>query len=433
MSIPTTSDEQRVTLPSHQAKPSPHAPVPSSSPPPISASKGFERWLLRKLLERVGHPRLVIELWDGQRIASPSQEVSECQTIRLRDRRTLWKLLFQPEVEFAEAYTEGRLEIDADLIDLTCEAFRAMERGPRHPWRERLAAWITWPARTLSAARRNVYHHYDLGNDFYKLWLDEQLLYTCAYYQSDQVSLEQAQYDKMDYICRKLCLKAGDHVIEAGCGWGALAMHMAKHYNARVRAYNISKEQIAYAREQARQAGLDDRVTFIEEDWRHITGQCDVFVSVGMLEHVGPENYRRLGKIIQQSLRPEGRGLIHSIGLNRLRPLNRWTSTRIFPGAQPPTLGQAMQIFEPYEMTILDVENLRPHYALTLRHWLQRFEDQADTVQQMFGEQFVRMWRVYLAASVAAFETGCLHLYQILFTPTVNNDWPMTREHWYLP
>jgi len=154
-----------------------------------------------------------------------------------------------------------------------------------------------------------------------------------------------------------------------------------------------------------------------------------VFVSVGMLEHVGPENFQELGGVIQRCLSSTGRGLIHSIGLNQPQPLDSWVEQRIFPGAQPPTLAEAMQLFEPFDFSVLDVENLRLHYALTLRHWLRRFESAAPEIRTMFDESFVRMWRMYLAASIASFETGWLQLFQILFAPGTNNALPLTRQH----
>src|SRR5690606_24874192 len=149
---------------------------------------------------------------------------------------------------------------------------------------------------SLRKSRDNVYHHYDIGNEFYRLWLDEQLAYTCAYFPEPEVSLEAAQVAKFDHVCRKLNLRPGERVVEAGCGWGALALHMAREYGVTVRAYNVSREQIAYARRRAQEEGLADRVEFVEDDWRNVTGRYDAFVSVGMLEHVGKHNYRKLGE-----------------------------------------------------------------------------------------------------------------------------------------
>ena len=277
---------------------------------------------------------------------------------------------------------------------------------------------------SLARSRENVHHHYDIGNDFYRLWLDEQLAYTCAYFPEPGVSLEAAQIAKFDHVCRKVWLQPGETVVEAGCGWGALALHMARHYQVNVRAYNISHEQIVYARERAKAEGLSDRVEFVEDDWRHIAGRYDVFVSIGMLEHVGPSNYRRLGEVIHRVLTDRGRGIIHSIGRNKPAPVDLWIERRIFPGSYPPSLAEMMQILEPREFSVLDVENLRLHYAQTLRHWLGRFEGAAEQVTKMFDQRFVRMWRLYLAGSIAAFEGGSLQLFQVVFARGKVNDMP---------
>jgi cyclopropane-fatty-acyl-phospholipid synthase len=221
-------------------------------------------------------------------------------------------------------------------------------------------------------------------------------------------------------------------VVEAGCGWGTLALHMARHYGVRVRAFNISREQVAFARARAASLGLSSQVEYVEDDYRNISGHYDAFVSVGMLEHVGVANYASLGEVIARSIGTQGRGLIHSIGRNRPAPLQPWIEKRIFPGAYPPSLAEMMQIFEPWDFSVLDVENLRLHYAQTLRHWLALFETASGRVREMFDEKFVRMWRMYLAGSIAGFTTGALQLFQVVFAPRDNNDVPMTREHLYV-
>ena len=236
---------------------------------------------------------------------------------------------------------------------------------------------------------------------------------------------------KLDHVCRKLQLQPGMHVVEAGCGWGALAIHMARHYGVRVTAFNISNEQIDWANQHAQQAGLQKQVQFVKDDWRNINGKYDRFVSVGMLEHVGVKNYPLLGKTIRQGLHSDGIGLIHSIGQNCPQPFNSWIERRIFPGAYAPTLKQMMDIFETDDFSVLDIENLRLHYAETLRHWLNRFEESADLVADQFDDRFVRMWRLYLAGSVAAFESGYLQLFQIVFANRSSNNVPRTREHLY--
>ena len=257
-------------------------------------------------------------------------------------------------------------------------------------WLERIQA------NTLNGSAKNIHQHYDLTTEFYKLWLDPQLLYSCAYFSTPSTTLEEAQLSKMDYICRKLQLKPSDKVVEIGSGWGALALHMAKHYGATVKGFNISKEQIAFARERAKRENLGRQVEFVEEDYRHIAGQYDAVVSIGMLEHVGAEYYKDFGRIVHRCIGDSGRGLIQSIGRNQLCPFSPWIRARIFPGAFAPTIRQIMGIFEPWDFSVLDVENLREHYAKTLEHWLNRFEDSVDRVHKIFGSEFVRAWRLYL-------------------------------------
>jgi cyclopropane-fatty-acyl-phospholipid synthase len=233
----------------------------------------------------------------------------------------------------------------------------------------------------------------------------------------------------MELVCRKLRLKAGEAVVEAGCGWGSLALHMARRYGVTVRAYNISTEQVRYARERAAREGLDDRVEFVDDDYRRIRGTFDVFVSVGMLEHVGLANYTTLGEAIHTALPAGvGRGLIHFIGRNWPEPMNAWTRARIFPGAYPPTLSEMVQgVLEPWDLSVIDVENLRLHYARTLKHWLERFEAAAGQVAAMFDDRFVRAWRLYLAGSQAAFLAGSLQLFQVVFARGPDNTLPWTR------
>jgi cyclopropane-fatty-acyl-phospholipid synthase len=330
--------------------------------------------------------------------------------------------VWDPELNFGEAYMSGAVEIRGDLVRLLEEIYRAFGFSKSRPW------WLWQKSNDTRASRENVHHHYDLGNDFYRLWLDREMVYTCAYFPTPDSTLEDAQRAKMDLVCRKLQLKPGERVIEAGCGWGSLALFMAKQYGVTVRALNISAEQIAHARNRAREDGLADRVEFIEDDYRNVRGDHDVFVSVGMLEHVGMPDYPTLGRVIDRSLTDRGRGLLHFIGRNQAAPLNPWIRKRIFPGAYAPTLRDVFQhVLEPQALSVLDVENLRLHYARTLECWRHRFEDSAYQVATIFDEPFVRAWRLYLAGSQAAFTTGAMQLFQVLFARGSSNAIPWTR------
>jgi cyclopropane-fatty-acyl-phospholipid synthase len=408
-----------------------YSDFPDAAPAPGQTRISFAGRLLRRLLSDLGDPPVEFVLWSGERIAPAGTAPSI--KVRINDRSTLFRVLRDPQVQFPEAYSAGKVEVEGDLVELIALLYRGMAADEgKHSFGSRLASWFRRTQRnTLAGSRRNIHHHYDIGNDFYAMWLGETMAYTCAYYPTAAATLEQAQIAKMDHVCRKLQLQPGDSVVEAGCGWGSLALHMASRYGARVKAFNISREQVAYARESAKQLRLDDRVEFIQDDYRNISGRYDVFASVGMLEHVGRENYAELGRVVRRSLTSVGRGLIHSIGRNRPGSLHPWITRRIFPGAYAPSLGEMMQIFEPSGLSVLDVENIRLHYALTLRHWLDRYRVAEDRVRRMFDETFVRMWRLYLAGSIAGFETGTLQLFQVVFTTRENNHIPLTRQHLY--
>lgn len=386
--------------------------------------------LARQIFRRARVPLRVV-LGNGEEITTlPGQPIA---CVRIRDRWTVLQLLAGNDLAFGDAYSDGRIEVEGDLVQFLVAVFRkqasAGPHGNRGSW---LPPWLAWPrVNSLTGSRGNVSHHYDVGNDFYRLWLDDQLVYTCAYFPDPALTLEAAQTAKMDHVCRKLQLRPGQTVIEAGCGWGALARHMARHYGVTVRAFNLSHEQVEYARARAKAEGLDRQVQFVEDDYRNISGECDAFVSVGMLEHVGVSYYRDLGGVIHRCLKPNGLGLIHSIGRNWLFPTSAWIERRIFPGAYIPILREIMGIFEPWNFSVLDVENLRLHYARTLAHWLARFDQAVGRVRDMFDDRFVRSWRLYLASSLAAFSTGWNQLFQILFAHAANNDIPWTRGHVY--
>ena len=374
---------------------------------PLRTVDALLQWLLRRA--GLADARLRLLLADGTEL-SPGGPGAEVARVIFRDRRTALAVLRDPDSGFGEAYTAGHVAVEGDLVAALEEAYRAVTGTGR-------ARSVSRRGHSPRAAHRNARRHYDLGNDFYRLWLDEQMVYTCAYYSSAEATLEQAQAAKMERVCAKLGLVAGERVVEAGCGWGALALHMARHHGVRVTAYNVSGEQVRFARARARAEGLQHRVDFVEDDYRRISGRYDAFVSVGMLEHVGPRDYGTLGEVIRRTLDPErGRGLLHFIGRDHPWPLNPWIRRWIFPGAHPPTLAEAVAgVLEPAGLAVLDVENLRAHYARTLAHWRERFEGAADRVQDLLGARATRAWRLYLAGSEASFRTGWLELFQVVF------------------
>ena len=413
----------------------------SAMPPPVAGvivrskerqGRSVEGRLLSRLLAFLGDPPIEFVLWTGEGVR-PIAVAEPVARLCIGDRAALFGLLADPQVRFGECYSEGRITVEGDLVQVLEAVYEAGSNSKRRFSVLRRGVELMRRRRinTLPGSRDNIHHHYDIGNKFYELWLGKTMAYTCAYYPTPTSALDEAQVAKMDHVCRKLRLKPGESVVEAGCGWGSLAIHMARHYGVKVRAFNISHEQVAFARERAAREGLSSTVEFVEDDYRNIAGKYDAFVSVGMLEHVGVENYPALGRVIQQCLGNVGRGLIHSIGRNRPAAMHPWIEKRIFPGAHPPALSEMMQIFEPWNLSILDIENIRLHYARTLRHWMELYEGASEKVAEMFDEKFVRMWRLYLAGSIAGFTTGTLQLFQVLFAPGVSNNVPWTRDYIY--
>ncbi len=390
----------------------------------------LELWLLESLWRVLQKPPLQLRLWEGTVVGDKSNDVPR---LVIKSPKMLWRFLVNPNINFGDGYSAGQIEVEGDLVRFMEAIFSSRPSLQGSNWFQRYALNRPRLVRrnTLGGSRDNIHHHYDLGNDFYRLWLDEEMLYTCAYFPNPEMSLEAAQIAKMEHVCRKLRLKPGEQVVEAGCGWGALSLYMARHYGVQVKAFNVSQQQMQWARERAEREGLTGQVEFLVDDYRNVSGTFDVFVSVGMLEHVGRENYAEMGQVIDRCLTSNGRGLVHSIGQLESRPMNGWIEKRIFPGAYPPTLSEMAGLFEPWKLEVVDVENLRLHYAKTLEHWMARFESHVEPIAAMYDTAFTRAWRLYLAGSIAHFNIGALQLFQVVFNRATNNDIPWTRAYLY--
>jgi cyclopropane-fatty-acyl-phospholipid synthase len=390
-----------------------------------------EAWLDRWLLDAVhciSHP-VQIRMDSKAPSCDRTLPFPGAPIIRVKDRKTLLALWLNPEMNFGDLYSEGRIEIEGDLVRMLEMVYDI----PQQKMTRIISSWLGWiQANNLITSRKNIHHHYDLPADFYGLWLDPQMVYTCAYFPNENASLEEAQVAKLDLVCRKKWLKPDETVVEAGCGWGALALHMARHYGVRVKAFNISHEQIEFARAQARREGLTSRVEFLEDDYRNIVGHYDAFVSVGMLEHVGSDYYPGFARVLYRAIGDHGRALLHFIGKSHPEPFSTWIRKRIFPGAYAPVLSEVTQALEPYDFCLLDMENLRSHYARTLECWLHAFERSYETVAERFGTAFARMWQFYLAGSIAGFRVGSLQLFQLLLAGKKCNSIPSTRERLYI-
>jgi cyclopropane-fatty-acyl-phospholipid synthase len=375
---------------------------------------------LSHLLEsfvRVG--RLEVIDADGQRhvfAGAPGPSA----TMRLMDRSLYRKLFFNPELHAGEAYMDGRLTFDGSSLRdfLTLFSINRLSLGS-HPM-QRLLRRISrglrrfQQANPIGRAQRNVAHHYDLGNDFYRLFLDEGLQYSCAYFLSDGDTLEEAQRNKLGLVAAKLALRPGLKVLDIGSGWGDLALYLAEVERVDVTGVTLSKEQHALANERARRAGLGDRVRFRLQDYREVAERFDRIVSVGMFEHVGVRSYPEFFAKVNALLDDDGVMLLHSIGhMSPPGSASPWLRKYIFPGAYSPALSEVFTAVEQASLWVTDLEFLRLHYARTLAHWCRRFEANRERIAQMYDERFCRMWEFYLVSAEMMFRTGSQLVFQM--------------------
>jgi cyclopropane-fatty-acyl-phospholipid synthase len=293
---------------------------------------------------------------------------------------------------------------------------------------------------TVANAKKNVSRHYDISNDFYKLWLDETLTYSCAYFQNETDTLQTAQLGKYEHICKKLRLNPGERLVDIGCGWGQMMIYAVKNYGVECVGCTLSKEQYEYATEAVVKEGLQGKIKILLKDYREITGQFDKFVSIGMFEHVGKAFYPDFFSAVKRLLKSGGIGVLHHIGTIEDRPTDPWVTKYIFPGGWLPTLPVVLDEMNRNGLVYYDIEDLRMHYAKTLDHWIANFENRINNVENLMLDklsgqdkvrEFVLMWRLYLNGSSAAFKYGANRLYQILFSNGLKNDLPLTRKYIY--
>ena len=392
---------------------------------------------LARLIDRVAEGRrdlsFAVELWDGSRRAYGARP--DDLVIRLRDRRTCLGLLADPSLRFGDAYADGAIEVEGDLgrlMDLL------LQLDPRdlaaRPGRRLLGAAAVRVLRNSPfRARKNAAFHYDLGNEFFALWLGRTMAYSCAYFRDPADDIDTAQEQKFRHVCEKLRLEPGLTLLDIGCGWGGLAAYAATHYGVRVVGITLSEAQKRGADEMLRARGLDAPVTNRLQDYRGLLPDrpFDRIVSVGMFEHVGRRLIPRYLRETARLLARGGVGLLHTIGRVRPAPMDAWIVARIFPGAYFPALAEIVAPMGRHGLHPTDVESLGPHYAMTLSAWSEAFERVAPAVTRMYDARFVRMWRLYLAASAAAFRVGNVTLWQIQFTQGPPTDLPLTRDYLY--
>ncbi len=354
-------------------------------------------------------------------------------TLRLHDRALHRQLVLTPRLSFGEAYMDGRLAVEGgslyDLLAVLSDGVTV--DGFAGQFRDRLAPILRYIEQNnpLHRARRNVAHHYDLSRQLYELFLDRDLQYSCAYFAEPGMGLDEAQEAKKRHIAAKLLLHPGHHVLDIGCGWGGMALYLARHAGVRVTGITLSKEQLEVARQRAESAGLSDRIRFELRDYREMTGRFDRIVSVGMFEHVGVPHYGTFFKQVRNLLAEDGVALLHSIGrMEGPGSTNPWLRKYIFPGGYSPALSEVVPCIERVGLWTTDVEILRLHYAQTLRHWRERFLARRDEAVRLYDERFCRMWEFYLAGAEIAFRYQGHMVMQIQMARSVGGV-PLTRDY----
>ena len=340
---------------------------------------------------------------------TPGPEV----TMRLTDPRLYKMLFFNPELAAGEAYMDGRMSFENSTLRdfLTLFSVNRLSLGS-YPLQKLLRSISRGLKRfqqsnPVGKAQQNVAHHYDIGNDFYRLFLDKGMHYSCAYFMNDDNTLEEAQQNKLRLIASKLNLKSGQRVLDIGCGWGDMALYLTRMENVSVLGVTLSKEQCSLANEKAKQLGLADRARFELRDYRDVTERFDRIVSVGMFEHVGVHHYGEFFAKVNQLLIDNGIMLLHSIGhMSPPGTASPWLRKYIFPGAYSPALSEVFTSVEQNSLWVTDLEFLRLHYAKTLAHWERRFQTNRALIAQMYDERFCRMWEFYLISAEMMFRTG---------------------------
>ena len=389
--------------------------------------------LLESIVRR-GH--LTVIDWRGRKRSFGDLSSRLRATVRLHDRLLPWKIALQPSLAVGEAYMDGRLTIEdgtlRDFLEIVTSNLQAIDQQPLQRLRRRLARLrpqALRPRNHRRRARSSAAHHYDLSGSLYSLFLDDDRQYSCAYFPTGEETLEEAQAAKKRHLAAKLLLRPGDQVLDIGCGWGGLALEFARTAGAKVKGITLSKQQLDVARQRANQTEGSDQVSFHLLDYREIDEQFDRIVSVGMFEHVGRAHFDEFFDSVARMLKPDGVALIHSIGRRaRKGGSDPWVSKYIFPGSYIPAISEVMAAVEQSGLWATDVEILRLHYAETLRHWFERFQQSRAKARAIYDERFCRMWEYYLAGCEMGFRHGNLMVFQIQLAHE-RDAVPLTRDY----
>lgn len=370
-----------------------------------------------------------VTYWDGTTVTyGPGKPYNHITVKTAAAGRAILKNM---SLGFNEGYMDGTINVTGDLRNIV----RLLAEN-RSVFIKLGAAQLLRPNSRNSRHRQahQIQHHYDLGNDFYKLWLDRSMTYSCAYFHKPRDSLDTAQRQKVEYILRKLQLSPGQSLLDIGSGWGNLLITAAKQYGIQGLGITLSKEQLRHSQVAAKRAGVADKVRFELTNYQDLatsSQEFDRIVSVGMFEHVGKGNHKAYYKAVQQLLKPQGLSVLHTITQEREHKVDPWIDKYIFPGGYLPSVREIVRAMPRYDFKLMDYENLRMHYAMTLDHWLERFERNRKQVVAMYDERFYRMWRLYLSHCSSDFRYWNISLSQYVFTKGLNNDLPLTRKHLY--
>jgi cyclopropane-fatty-acyl-phospholipid synthase len=381
--------------------------------------------MLQNLLSSIFRDgQIMVRAPNGALYAANGARDADCPLIvHIRDNKTLWRILRHPELAVGEAYMDGGFVVERGTI---YDFLALAARNGRNVKQRRRSMTHKNPRK---ASRKNVAHHYDLSGDLYRLFLDGDRQYSCAYFAQPDMTLDEAQIAKKRHLAAKLLVEPGQKVLDIGSGWGGLALTLAEEYGADVTGVTLSTEQLEESRMRAARRGLQARARFDLRDYRDLQGTFDRIISVGMFEHVGPAHYQEFFDTVAARLDEKGVAVVHTIGNFRGPSRNNpWIEKYIFPGGMIPALSQITPAVERSGLIITDVEILRLHYAETLKAWRERFVAHWDEVRALYDESFCRMWEFYLAGAEAGFREGDLAVFQIQMAKD-RNVVPLTRDY----
>jgi len=395
----------------------------------------MQKQLLKTLFGKIRRGGLRVRYWDGEE-ADYGDGAPRVHLLFNKEPAASLINADDPTMALGEAYMDGVLDYEGPLEDILVMLSDNKDNFTVAKKAVKVYRNITSLA-DRAKAKQNIHHHYDLGNDFFRLWLDDTMSYSCGYFKHPGDSLLQAQLQKIDHILRKLDLQTGETLLDIGCGWGWLIIKAAQAYNVKAMGITLSEEQYKSAKQRIADLGLADKVAVELVNYLDLDAaqySFDKIVSVGMFEHVGQANIPKYFTKVNELLRPGGLSLLHTItDTSEDKPENTWIKKYIFPGGYVPTLRETIWQLPDYDFHLLHAESLRMHYAMTLDKWYMNFSRQAEAVRKKFDDRFVRMWGLYLQGCAAAFRAAGLDVYQLLFSKGLNNQLPLTYEHVHQP